>query len=218
MKRFISSSTNFASNPQKPLTPNPVVADSNCCWFIHDPKVPQGFVRLLTLQGSGRYRVLYQNMINRISLSSKANAQEYLNSLIGNTSIKLNNFDFSSNPKISRFSKKLMKKDRPATLHLNRATGQIHVSASAKPTRCVDPLETNPLSLHYTSNDSNKTQAEKKMNMKALQSLDSELSKMIEKDQISGRLRTPATCSVCKGIFENANAMSNHYYAFHQRF
>jgi hypothetical protein len=111
-----------------------------------------------------------------------------------------------------------MKKDRPATLHLNRATGQIHVSASAKPTRCVDPLETNLLSLHNKSNGSNKTQITNKVNMDALQSLDSELSKMIERDRISGRLRTPAACSVCKGMFENANAMSNHYYAFHQQF
>ena len=208
VQRFIASHSNYAPHLSKTLAANTFVEDDTSCWVVHDPKVPKGFVRHLKKFGSGRFKVLYKCLKTGISISSKVKAKEYLDK---NTGLKLNQFDFSSDPKISRYSKKLLKKDKSSIISLNLSSKN---PVAAKPSRFVAPL----------GMDQNKSKEQLKFprigksNAQAFKELESDLSKLIENDKKSGKLNTPARCPTCLVMLENANAVSNHHYAIHQFF
>ena len=165
-----------------------------------------------------------------LTINSKVQMNQYIKSC-GKTNLKLKDFEFSRNPKISVqaqifSSEKNGKTTKSKFLQINKFDKQIYKASSiyspknqtlqsttSAPSKLSSNIARNipTKSIHFSQFKPNFTSD----NDDSLQALiESEIEKLHRLNEKCG----PKSCPACSSIFENSIFMNNHYFAFHQTF
>ena len=106
LKSFLANENSHASSLQSSLPVNVVVnGHRKMRWFVHDPQMPTGWNKqIVQSQKTENFKINYYCPSENLTINSKNSMIQYIKSL-RQTNLKLKDFEFSRNPKISTQSK-----------------------------------------------------------------------------------------------------------------
>ena len=226
LKSFLANENSHASSLQSSLPVNVVVnGHRKMRWLVHDPQMPTGWIKqIVQSQRTENFKINYYRPSENVTISSKNSMNQYIKSL-GKTNLKLKDFEFSRNPKISTLSK---------ILSLERNSQLIKSKASQNQNNFSQQIFLTPLLINYqksknfhsynsapfklspniSENKPNKSDFTLEEEDRLLASINSEIEKLHQLNEKSGA----QSCPACLEVFENSFIMNNHYYAIHQTF
>ena len=226
LKSFLANQNSHATSLQSCLPVNVVVnGHRKLRWLVHDPQMPTGWIKqIVQSQRTENFKITYYCPSENLTISSKNSMNQYIKSL-GKTNLKLKDFEFSRNPKISTQSK-ILSLERNSQIikskdsqNQNNFSQQIYLTPLLINSQKSKNFLTNisppfKLSPNISENKPNKTDFTPEDEDSLLASINSEIEKLQKLNEKSGA----QSCPACLEIFENSFIMNNHYYALHQTF
>ena len=226
LKSFLANENSHASSIQSCLPVNVVVnGHRKMRWLVHDPQMPTGWIKqIVQSQRTENFKINYYRPSESLTISSKNSMNQYIKSL-GKTNLKLKDFEFSRNPKISTQSK-ILSLERNSQIiksktskNQNNFSQQIFLTPLLIDSQKSKNFHSNnsapfKLSPNISENKPNKTDFTPEEEDSLLASINIEIEKLQKLNEKSGA----QSCPACLEIFENSFIMNNHYYAVHQTF
>ena len=231
LKSFLANENSHASSLQSSLPVNVVVnGHRKMRWLVHDPQMPTGWIKqIVQSQRTENFKINYYCPSENLTIGSKNSMNQYIKSL-HETDLKLKDFEFSRNPKISTQSEILSLERNcqiirsKGSLNQNNFSQQIFGTQyliNSQKSKIFHLNNSAPfkLSANISKNKPNKPVQDKtdffpEEEDSSLASINSEIENLQNINEKSGA----QSCPACLEVFENSFIMSNHYYAFHQTF
>ena len=234
LKSFLANENSHAFSLQSSFPVNVVVnGHRKMRWWVHDPQMPTGWIKqIIQGQKTENFKINYYHPSENLTISSKNSMNQYIRSL-SETNLKLKDFEFSRNPKISTQSKILSSERNcqiirsKASLNQNNFFQQIFLTPlliNSRKSKNFHSNKSSPFkwSPNISKNKPNKpdqysqdkTDFTTEEEDNSLASINSEIEKLQNVNEKSGA----QSCPACLEIFENSFIMNNHYYALHQNF
>ena len=219
LKSFLANENSHAFSLQSSFPVNVVVnGHRKMRWLVHDPQMPTGWIKqIIQGQKTENFKINYYHPSENLTISSKNSMNQYIRSL-SETNLKLKDFEFSRNPKLSTQSKILSLEKNcqiirsKASLNFLQKYKNFHSNNSAPFKLSPDISKNKPNKPDQYSQDKTDFTTEEEDN--SLASINSEIEKLQNVNEKSGA----QSCPACLEIFEHSFTMNNHYYALHQTF
>ena len=231
LKSFLANENSHAFSLQSSFPVNVVVnGHRKMRWLVHDPQMPTGWIKqIIQSQKTENFKINYYCPSENLTINSKNSMIQYIKSF-RETNLKLKDFEFSRNPKISSQSKILSLEKNcqimrsKASLNQTNSSQQIFLTPLINSQKCKNFHSNNSapfkLSPNISENKTNKpvqySKGKTDLTPEEEDSLLASINSEIEKWKNENEKSSAQSCPACFEIFENLFIMNNHYYALHQ--